>query len=71
MSVISVLVKDETTQFAAMKLFPKETVVAKDGIALILNRDNPDTLLSVDQLKKIISGEISDWKQINPKSNDL
>jgi phosphate transport system substrate-binding protein len=62
------LVKGETDLFAVKKLFPKEHIVAKDGIALILNKDNPDTLLSVDQLKKIISGEISDWKQINPKS---
>jgi phosphate transport system substrate-binding protein len=62
------LVEAEKNELAAAKLIPRELVVAKDGIALILNRDNPDTLFTVDQLRKIIKGEITDWHQINPKT---
>jgi phosphate transport system substrate-binding protein len=62
------LVEAETNQLVSAKLIPTERVIAKDGIALILNRDNPDTLFSVDQLKKIIRGELNDWHQINAKS---
>ncbi len=50
------------------KLFPKAIMLATDAIALIINRDNTDSLLTTGQLRKILSGEISSWKQINPQS---
>ncbi len=42
--------------------------IAVDGIAVIAHKDNNDTLLTVDQLQKILTGEINSWKQLNPKS---
>lgn len=42
--------------------------LAVDGIALIVNQTNPDTLISTSTLKKIITGEITDWNQIYPDS---
>lgn len=42
--------------------------IAIDGIALITHKDNKDTLLTVDQIRDIVSGKIEDWKQINPYS---
>ncbi len=42
--------------------------IAYDGIAIILNPANTDTLLSVPQLKEIFSGKTNSWKQLNPKS---
>lgn len=41
-----------------------ETVVAIDGIAIIVNNENSVENLSVDQIAKIYTGEISNWKEV-------
>lgn len=41
---------------------------ATDAIALIINKDNPDSLITVSDIKKIMTGEIRSWKQLNPDS---
>jgi len=60
--------KSEEDYFNSRKLYPVTTRVAVDGLAIIVNRKNRDTLLHIDQLQKILSGEIQDWKSINPAS---
>jgi phosphate transport system substrate-binding protein len=62
------LQKEEQDFFAQKKFFPREIKIAEDAIALIVNPANKDTLLSQKNLAKVLSGEISDWKQLNPKS---
>ncbi|MCL2327667.1 MAG: substrate-binding domain-containing protein [Bacteroidetes bacterium] len=47
----------------------RKYLFAFEGIAIVGNKASTDTLLTVAQLKKILLGEITDWKQINPKSN--
>lgn len=42
--------------------------LAVDGIALIVNKQNTDTLISLDVIKKIMTGEIRTWKDVNPES---
>jgi phosphate transport system substrate-binding protein len=54
--------------FASKKFLPKEIKIALDGIAIITQKNNPDTLLTMEQLRKILMGEIKNWKQLNPKS---
>lgn len=58
----------EMNYFHSRKFFPKEIPVAIDGIAVLVNLSNPDTLFSISQLRKIMLGEITDWKQISPRS---
>ncbi len=41
-----------------------ERQLALDGIAVIVSRDNGVTELSSDQLRRIFTGEITDWSQI-------
>lgn len=50
------------------KLQPRSQKIATDGIALIINKENTDSLISVSALKKIMTGEIDSWKQINSQS---
>ncbi|QIK55349.1 phosphate ABC transporter substrate-binding protein [Dysgonomonas sp. HDW5B] len=50
------------------KLQPRSQKIAIDGIALIINQENTDSLISVSALKKIMTGEIDSWKSINPHS---
>ncbi len=46
----------------------QELKVAEDAIALIVNPANPDSMMPMPTLKKILTGEITEWSQINPKS---
>jgi phosphate transport system substrate-binding protein len=58
----------EEELFAKKILKPTQIAVAKEGIGLIVNNSNPDSLLTVAQLRDILTGKISNWKQLNPKS---
>jgi phosphate transport system substrate-binding protein len=51
------------------QMFVRKFLIAFDGIALIANKANPDSLIGLPFIKKIISGEITEWSQINPHSN--
>ena len=39
-------------------------VIAKDGLAVIVNPDNPISGLSLEQIRKIYTGEFTNWKQL-------
>ena len=38
--------------------------IASDTIALVVSKDNPDTLITVDELRDIVSGKITRWEQL-------
>ena len=40
-----------------------ETVVAKDGIAIVVNKENTVAELTVEQITKIATGEIANWSE--------
>ena len=42
----------------------KATVLAKDGIAVIVSNDNPIENLTVDQIKGIYTGELTTWADV-------
>ncbi len=42
--------------------------LATDAVTLIVHKDNKDTIVSQENIKKILSGEITSWKQLNPES---
>ena len=42
----------------------KETVLALDGIAIIVNPENKVSDLSIEQIAKIYTGEITNWKDV-------
>jgi len=42
----------------------KDTTIAIDGIAVIVNRSNPVTNLTVEQIRDIYTGVITDWSQV-------
>jgi phosphate transport system substrate-binding protein len=49
-------------------VFPKEFVVAHDGIAVIVNKDNPVNKLTIDDLHKIFTGKAANWKEFGGKN---
>jgi len=47
------------------------TIVALDGIALIVNKDNPVADLSVEQLSKMFTGEITNWSEVGGTDGEI
>lgn len=55
-------------------LLPKTRVVncypfGYEGIAFIINRQNKDSIMSMSQIRDLLLGRISTWRQINPQSS--
>lgn len=49
----------------------EETVVAIDGIAIIVNPENTVEDLSVEQIGKIYTGEITNWKEVGGEDKPI
>ena len=49
----------------------KETIVALDGIAIIVNPQNPVKDLSLEQIAKIFTGEITNWKDVGGEDAEI
>lgn len=62
------LTDEEVAYLNSKKFYPKEEKIATDGIAIIVNRSNPDSLLSVPDLGRILTGEITRWGQLSKGS---
>ncbi|MEI8242425.1 MAG: phosphate ABC transporter substrate-binding protein [bacterium] len=45
-------------------VLPIQNVVALDGIAMIVNPQNPVKNLTLDQIRKIYAGDIRNWKEL-------
>lgn len=56
-------IKQKGTKFRVTKL-------VIDGIALIVNPENSDTLINEAQLAQILSGQITTWKQLGVTKNN-
>lgn len=56
---------EEQAEFAKQKITPRLTRIGIDGLAIVLNRANPDSLLTVAQLRDIFTGQASQWSQVS------
>lgn len=63
------LTADEMNSFHSRKFFPREIKLATDALALIVNRQNPDTLISVRDIRRVLTGEVTEWKSVYPGSS--
>jgi len=59
----------EVTFLNGKSFYPHSYKLATDAIALIINNHNPDSLITMGQLRSILTGEITSWKELYPKSN--
>ena len=46
----------------------RTTAVAYDAIALVLNKENKDSLFTYQNVNDLFTGKLNDWKQMNAKS---
>lgn len=63
------LTEEEMNSFHSRKFFPQEIKVATDALALIVNKQNKDSLISVRDIYRILTGEAKNWKTIYPQSH--
>ena len=47
------------------------TIVALDGIAIIVNKDSKVADLTVEQLKQMFTGEITDWSEVGGDDGEI
>lgn len=60
-------------ELAHLKLnkgFPLTIKFAYDGLALIQNKANTDSLISMKDIRRILTGEVTRWNQIYPNSKN-
>lgn len=62
---------EEITEAEGKGIDPVETAVANDGIAVIVNPSNSVTGLTKDQLGQIYRGEITNWKEVGGKDQQI
>ncbi len=48
-------------------VFPKEFIVAHDGVAVIVNNSNPVGKLTIEDLHRIFTGKATNWKEFGGK----
>lgn len=58
----------EAASLEREQLVPKTTRIATDGLAVILHPSNPDSLLTMAQLRAIFTGKSSRWEQVSGKT---
>ncbi len=55
---------DEVKQAQAKGINPREFVIARDAIAVIVNPENPINRLTLQQISDLYSGKINNWKEL-------
>ncbi len=50
---------------------PREFIIARDAIAIIVNPDNPIDNLTLQQLSLIYRGEISNWSELGGEDREI
>lgn len=63
------LKESEVKDFADLKKYIARSIpIAYDGLALIVNNENPDTCISIKDIKRILSGEVTKWNEVFPQN---
>ena len=60
--------QSEYDNLKARQRFPMTIHIGYDALAIIANKNNTDSCICVEDVKKILTGEILNWKDLNPAS---
>jgi len=58
----------EEAKLNSVQIIPKTTKIAYDALAVIINKDNKDTIFTYEQIEDIFKGKLTKWKDINPSA---
>ncbi|WP_187264434.1 PstS family phosphate ABC transporter substrate-binding protein [Pontibacter beigongshangensis] len=59
---------EEKAVFDQRKIIPRTVKIAIDAVALIVHKDNPDTLLTMSEVQGIFSGQVTSWSDLSPEN---
>ena len=62
------LSEDQIAYLKEQLIVVRSVTFAWDALALITNKDNPDTLFTYNNVRDIIQGKIRQWKELDSKS---
>ncbi|MBN2666064.1 MAG: substrate-binding domain-containing protein [Bacteroidales bacterium] len=62
------LSEDQIAYLKEQLIVVRSVTFAYDALALITNKDNPDTLLTYNNVRDIIKGKVREWKEMEPSS---
>ncbi len=68
------LTDNETKHFENKKIIVKSTKFAIDGVALVTGKNNPDSLITIEEIKKVFQGQAQTDRTFvfdNPKSSTV
>ena len=63
------LTPEQHQYFKDHKVLARSTKIAIDALALIINKDNIDSLLTLSQFESLITGKTNNWSAIDNKNN--
>lgn len=63
------LTESELAKLKKANIEVRSEILAKDAVALIINPENPDSTISIDQLKAIITGKTKTWSSLKTGIN--
>jgi phosphate transport system substrate-binding protein len=68
-SIVTRALSSKEENYLKSKTFePRSYRLATDAIALIINNQNRDSLITVNDIRRILTGEVKNWKEIYPSS---
>jgi phosphate transport system substrate-binding protein len=62
------LTKDEMKYFEAKKFGVEQIKIASDAVVFLVNRNNPDSIFTTEQIKQMLLGNDTMWTDINGDS---
>ena len=62
------LTDNERKSLEARSFMPREMAIAYDGLAIVVNKDNPDSCIAMRDFISILKGETRLWRDIYPGS---
>ena len=62
------LTTKERDNLIARSFTPRELAIAYDGLAIIVNTQNPDSCISIRDFKRVLRGEVKQWSELYPGS---
>jgi phosphate transport system substrate-binding protein len=69
---LAIVSRDLTSQekgvLERLQLSPRTIRIGVDGVAIIVHPSNPDSLLTLPQLRSIFTGQQKQWAQVNSKN---
>ncbi|HEU4718440.1 MAG TPA: substrate-binding domain-containing protein [Bacteroidia bacterium] len=61
--------KEELSFFESKKFGIEQIPIGKDAVVFIVNRENPDSVFAVDEIRKMLTGEDSLWNEVDSRSS--